>query len=33
MIFGGINTKKKYLNDFKYLDLKQLKWFNKDYKF
>jgi hypothetical protein len=26
LVFGGINTKKDYLNDLKTLDLKELKW-------
>jgi hypothetical protein len=32
VVFGGINNKNKCLNDFKYLDLKELKWYAKEYK-
>jgi hypothetical protein len=32
MIFGGISSKNKYLSDLKYLDLKELKWYGKEYK-
>jgi hypothetical protein len=32
LVFGGINTKKEYLNDLKILDLKELKWESKEYK-
>lgn len=32
VVFGGINNKNHYLRDFKYLDLKELKWYNKEYK-
>ena len=32
LIFGGLNSKKNYLNDLLYLDLKELRWYHKDYK-
>jgi hypothetical protein len=31
-VFGGINSKNKCLPDIKYLDLKELKWYGKEYK-
>lgn len=32
LVFGGINTKKEFLNDLKILDLKDLRWDIKEYK-
>jgi hypothetical protein len=32
MIFGGISSKNQHFNDLKYLDLKELKWYGKEYK-
>jgi len=32
IILGGINMKKDYLNDLVYLDLKELRWYHKEYK-
>lgn len=32
LVFGGVNTKKEYLNDLKVLDLKELRWDSKEYK-
>lgn len=32
LIFGGINTKREFLNDFIYLDLKELRWYHKEFK-
>lgn len=32
IVFGGMNTKREYLKDFVYLDLKELRWYNKEYK-
>ncbi len=32
LIFGGMNTKREFLNDFIYLDLKELRWYHKEYK-
>lgn len=32
LVFGGVNTKKDYLNDLKVLDLKELKWQPLEYK-
>jgi hypothetical protein len=29
LVLGGINTKKEYLKDFIYLDLKELRWYRK----
>jgi Rab9 effector protein with kelch motifs len=29
LVIGGINTKREFLNDFIYLDLKELKWYHK----
>jgi hypothetical protein len=31
-VFGGINWKKEYLTDFLCLDLKELRWYHKDYR-
>lgn len=32
LVFGGINTRKEYLGDMVYLDLKALQWNHKEYK-
>jgi hypothetical protein len=32
LVLGGISTKKEYLGDFIYLDLKELRWYRKEYK-
>jgi hypothetical protein len=32
IVIGGINSKKEYLNDFVYLDLKELRWYHKEYR-
>lgn len=32
IIFGGMNTRREYLRDFVYLDLKELRWYHKEYK-
>jgi hypothetical protein len=32
IIIGGINSKKEYLSDFVYLDLKELRWYHKEYR-
>lgn len=32
LIFGGMNTKREFMKDFFYLDLKELKWYQKEYK-
>lgn len=32
LVFGGMNTKRQLLKDFVYLDLKELKWFQKEFK-
>lgn len=32
VVFGGINTRKEYLGDLVYLDLKALQWNHKEYK-
>lgn len=32
IIFGGLSSKSQHLNDLKYLDLKELKWYSKEYK-
>ena len=32
VIFGGMNTKKEFLNDLVYLDIKDLRWSHKEYK-
>ena len=29
IILGGMNTRREYLNDFVYLDLKELRWYHK----
>lgn len=31
LVFGGINTRRAYLKDFLYLDLKELRWYLKEY--
>jgi len=33
VVFGGISSKNQHFNDLKYLDLKELKWYNKEYKY
>jgi hypothetical protein len=32
IVFGGMNCKKQFLNDFIYLDLKELRWYHKEIK-
>ena len=32
VVFGGMNTKREFLSDFVYLDLKELRWYHKEYK-
>ena len=32
LIFGGMNTRRQHLQDFVYLDLKELRWYEKEYK-
>lgn len=32
LVLGGINTRREFLNDFMYLDLKELRWYHKEYK-
>lgn len=32
IVFGGMNAKKQYLNDLIYLDLKELRWYHKEYR-
>ena len=32
LIFGGMNTRRQNLQDFIYLDLKELRWYEKEYK-
>lgn len=32
LVFGGMNSKKQYLSDLLYLDLKELRWYHKEYK-
>jgi hypothetical protein len=29
IVFGGINSKRSYLKDIVYLDLKELRWYQK----
>jgi len=31
VVFGGISSKRSYLKDFVYLDLKELRWYQKEY--
>jgi hypothetical protein len=32
LILGGINTRRGFLKDFLYLDLKELRWYQKEYR-
>lgn len=32
IVIGGINAKKEHLSDFVYLDLKELRWYHKEYR-
>lgn len=32
VVFGGMNSKKQYLSDLVYLDLKELRWYHKEFK-
>lgn len=32
LVLGGMNSKKQYLSDLIYLDLKQLRWYHKEFK-
>jgi len=33
IVFGGISSKNQHFNDLKYLDMKELKWYGKEYKY
>ena len=32
IVFGGISSKRSFLKDFVYLDLKELRWYQKEYR-
>ena len=32
IVFGGMNAKKQFLSDLVYLDLKELRWYHKEFK-